>query len=715
MTLVKRRDVLLGLGGGIAGAFLTPLPWALLDDVSIWTQHRRALPIPPDGETTFGTAACTLCPASCALRVRSVAGRPVFAAGESRHPLGGGACAFGLALHHLAHHPLRLSHPVRIAGDGRPTGIAGEAAVSAMADAIRASARSGRAVVVLDQRPGRVLSRAYRELMAGIPGGLYATAGGEDATLTMLASAPGRRPGIDLERTRTLLSFGAPVLEGWGRPGRMLAARAGLRVVQADAWRSPTACLADEWIAIRPGGEGPLALALAHVLVNEGLVARPTGDVLHVLSRFAPADVAHVAGLAPAAIEALARSLVAQGPTVAIGGGDPGGGPLREDDERAIALLDVVLGSVGRAGGIVWRRDVPDEGDPQLPPEQRLEDVPDGRAGLLILDGADSGRALPWPAVRRKLAPGALVVSLSPFLSGLARHASLVVPGPAPLEGHDEVLPTADAAVASYAVSKPLLSERPHVVDPMLLLVRLARAARLDPPSAASHEEALRHRAAAIHALRRGRVLVRRDDGFHEDSPASDEAFWEEVSNGGCWIDDPLPAAVPFAGAVRLPSVASVERWLAPLAPRADLPLVAFAARGAAGSIPPSPILSKLYQEAELRPSVSTVALHPDTARSLGLVEGRRIRVHSSTGAVDARLRCEDGVPHGVVALAAGPESSALHGRPAAAAEGALALAVVAADLTWRGTRVAIEGTATRLTERIGEGAAPSDRSAQEA
>ncbi|HET9315868.1 MAG TPA: hypothetical protein VFQ51_09775, partial [Vicinamibacteria bacterium] len=240
MTPVTRRDVLFGLGGGIAGTLLSPLPWTVLDDVAIWTQHRRALPIPRDGETSVRAAACTSCPAGCSLRVRTVAGRPVFLAGEASHPLGGGACAFGLTLHHLAHHPLRLTTPVRLGADGQATRIALSAAVGAAADALREASRSGRAVLVLDQRPGRVVSRAFRELLAPLPNGLYATAAGEGATLDALAGADGPL-GIDLERTRTLLSFGAPVLEGWGRPGRMLGVRDRLRVVQLDAWRSPTA------------------------------------------------------------------------------------------------------------------------------------------------------------------------------------------------------------------------------------------------------------------------------------------------------------------------------------------------------------------------------------------------------------------------------------------------------------------------------------------
>ena len=85
-----RRDILFGLGGGLAGVAFTPVPWKLLDDTAIWTQRRHAIPVPPRGPVTFRSAACTLCPAGCALRVRCVGPRPVAVAGEGGHPLGGG-------------------------------------------------------------------------------------------------------------------------------------------------------------------------------------------------------------------------------------------------------------------------------------------------------------------------------------------------------------------------------------------------------------------------------------------------------------------------------------------------------------------------------------------------------------------------------------------------------------------------------------------------
>jgi len=685
---ITRRDVLWGLGGGLAGAALTPVPWKLLDDTAIWTQRRHALPVPPRGEITFRPAACTLCPAGCAVRVRSVGARPVGVTGEPEHPFGGGACAIGLTLHHLAYHPLRLTGPA-VREDGRRLPIGPDAAVARIAAAVEAARKAGQSVVVLDRRPGRVVSSAWQELLAALPRGLYVTRSGEEGTLTVLQAALERPSplGIDLERTRTLVSFGAPVLEGWGRPGRMLTARAGLRVVQVDAWRSPSAALADEWVEVVPGGEGPLALALANALLRDN-PGRVGADVRSALAGFSPVRVAARAGVAVGRIESLALALATQAPVVAIGGGDPGAGPLPVDAERAIALLNVVLGSVGREGGIIPRRPLPEARTGAVgAPSAALEGVPAGSVGVLILDGADDGRALPWPALRRVLAKDALVVSLSPFDGALAAEAGLLVPGTAPLEAWDEVLPTAGASAASYAVSAPILKTPEGATDPVALAHRVGAALGVEVPGT-THEERLRERVAAIHAAGRGRLLARENGGYAEKTPGAAAAMWEALVAGGCWIDEPQPIALALPRPP-LPSSAALESWARPAAEE-GLALVAFAARGTAGTTPVSPLLTKLYQESDLRPAATTVAMSPRTAQGLGLANRQPVRVESAADTVAAELRIDPTLPPGRVALAAGPDPAALHPGATTAACGALPLAVAAADGTWRGTRVRV-------------------------
>jgi anaerobic selenocysteine-containing dehydrogenase len=98
-------------------------------------------------------------------------------------------------------------------------------------------------------------------------------------------------------------------------------------------------------------------------------------------------------------------------------------------------------------------------------------------------------------------------------------------------------------------------------------------------------------------------------------------------------------------------------------------------------------VLSKLYQETDLRPTPSTAFVHPETARARGLCEGSEVRLVSASGEARARLRCDGTLPPGRVALAAGPDASSFT-EGAAAGRATPALGVVEADLTWRGTRV---------------------------
>jgi len=122
----------------------------------------------------------------------------------------------------------------------------------------------------------------------------------------------------------------------------------------------------------------------------------------------------------------------------------------------------------------------------------------------------------------------------------------------------------------------------------------------------------------------------------------------------------------------------------------ADLALVAFAARGTAGSTPVSPLLTKLYQESDLRAATRVAAIHPRTAGLLGLREGQAVRLESAAGAASASLRFDERLAPGRVAIAAGPEPSALHPEAKRTESGALAVAESGHDGTWRQTRVRI-------------------------
>ena len=95
----------------------------------------------------------------------------------------------------------------------------------------------------------------------------------------------GQLPTFDFANSRYVLNFGADVLGTWNSPvsharayGEMRQGRVGVRgrLVQLESRMSQTGASADEWVPVRPGTEGVLALGLAHLILREKTGAAAT-------------------------------------------------------------------------------------------------------------------------------------------------------------------------------------------------------------------------------------------------------------------------------------------------------------------------------------------------------------------------------------------------------------------------------------------------------
>ena len=230
--MTTRRNAIKFIAGAGVGALFTPAPWRLIRDTALWSQNWPGIPKPPRGAIAEKTKVCTLCPAGCAVRAKCVDGQPVAMAG-----VGGGLCATAVTAHQLPYWPERVKQgPVEEA----------KAAVAKVGAAER--------VAVLDLRPGRAASAVYRKAMAARTDGLYL--------------AP-RQPGVavNLGAAKTVISIGAPVLDGWVAPSAAWAARDKFRLVQVEPELSRTAALADKWLVrgnaskMAPQAEGPVLVA----------------------------------------------------------------------------------------------------------------------------------------------------------------------------------------------------------------------------------------------------------------------------------------------------------------------------------------------------------------------------------------------------------------------------------------------------------------------
>ena len=586
-----RRDLFKFAGGAAAGAVLSPAPWRLITDTALWSETWPGVPRPAAGEIGAKFTNCSMCPAGCPVRARTVNGQPVSLMGVAEHPFSHGAlCPFGLAGHHLPYHPARLRQgPV----------------AEAKAAASQALARCGKAerAAVLDLRPGRTASWTYRRALAQW-NGVYLT---PPRTL-------GGSVAVNLAAAKTVLSFGVPLLDGWGTLGNAIAAREGFRLIQAETVESRTAVMADVWLPIRPGSELALTRAIAGLLRKEDRGALPAA--------------AAETGLREEQIAEVARELAANGPALI----------LDSQERPEILALNRLTGSLGRT--IVARRETPvPERWKKAAPETNLDAVADRSIRLLLIDESVPGTYVPWSAIEPKLvADNPLVVAFGWSRGGYARRAHFVLPTPVYPEGVDDIPPAVDSPVAMFRLSNPLVPAPRGVVHPAEFVADLAGL-----PAA----NALRERGDAIQKSGRGTLFSYADAKSARVKDVASDDFWKALNEGACWMDDP-PERSEIPKLAPRPAAAALSED--------DLPLAVVMAD--AFALPCSPILSKLYQESNLRLAANRAALHPAAAADCGVKDGCRAMLQTHRGKLEVLVTLDAALPRGVVEVA--PAASTL-------------------------------------------------------
>jgi len=239
----------------------------------------------PQGIETWVPSVCGACPGGCGILVRKIDGHIVKVEGNPLHPLNQGRiCPKGQAGIQLLYNQARILSPRVKIGDrlsGSWRDITWEEALDIAAAKLMKLRASGKAqtVVFLGQpEPRNSLEFVSRFLTAyGTPNIVYFDPW--RSLKTALASAHGAQDllAYDFENCRYILSFGAQFLTNWptsmegqraygqGRMGRKL------KIVQVEPRFSLHASRADQWIPLKPGTEGLLALGIAAVIIRENL------------------------------------------------------------------------------------------------------------------------------------------------------------------------------------------------------------------------------------------------------------------------------------------------------------------------------------------------------------------------------------------------------------------------------------------------------------
>ena len=641
------------------------------------------------GQAVWKPSVCPLCPSACGLTVRVMdADADVVRNGKSGvvhivaakklegnkdHPINrGGLCARGQAAIQVTYHPDRITQPLKRKGnrgDGSYEAITWEAAIAEVVSKLNELATAGNAKsLTFIGRHGRshrntLISEFLARFGANAP--VTYELFGDDVLRRAngLSFGTDQLPTLDLANTAYLVNFGADLLGTWNSPvaharayGDMRQGRPGIRghFVQVESRMSQTGASADEWVAIRPGTEGTLALGLAHVILKDSGRRADHRAVQLIdggLTEYTPEEVEKVTGVSAARITRLGSDLASRGPAVAAIGGAALAQTNGLFNALAVNALNAVVQAVGQRGGLLFT--------PQLNiaaaakfsstpaasrslqelAEELLADAA-GAPQALFIDGANPVFATPraWK-VRDALTKVPFIVSFGTFLDETSALADLILPDHSFLESWtDGVAESGSAqAVVSAAgpVMKPLHSTR-ATPDVLLEIGRMLEKPVELPWQ--TFEEMLTATFAALPAMTEG----------------SDA--WTDVQEKGGWWGS-LPEQVRLkpdtTSEVRLkPDTTPVFDGDAAQYPFHFLPYASNQfLDGSTAHLPwlqemPDPLTSAMWS--------SWVEINPATAAKLGIAQGDVVDVTSAHGTVRTAAYVSPGIAPDVLAMPAG-------------------------------------------------------------
>jgi anaerobic selenocysteine-containing dehydrogenase len=340
---------------------------------------------------------CALdCPDCCSVLVEIEGDRATRLKGDPAHPITKGfLCAKVTRYLDREYHPQRLLFPQRrvgAKGEGRFERISWDDAITGIATRLQNLAE--------EHGPECILPYSYAGTMgllngSGMDRRFFHRLGASRLDRTICAATGsaalsmtlGHRTGTEPEqfaKSRCIIAWGANILATsvhlW--PFIVQARRNGAKFYVIDPLRTKTASLADRHLAIHPGSDAALAMAMMHVIFRDGLEDREYlgrycqgwEETAEKAKSYTPEATALLTGLTVKAIEEIARDYATLRPAsirlnYGIQRSERGG-----LSTHAVSLLPAVVGSwkeeggglqMTTSGGFVFNRDALEQPDLQ--------------------------------------------------------------------------------------------------------------------------------------------------------------------------------------------------------------------------------------------------------------------------------------------------------------------------------------------------------------
>lgn len=315
---------------------------------------------------------CLQCPAGCRAEYDSFQDKVVRVLGDFQSPANHGAlCKLGRFNFDFVNSPDRLRRAAVRSSEGELVSCDPDAAVEAAAAALQRIGQEagGGAIAVLC---GGMLTNEEYYLAQKLARGVLATnhidnIGGpwQEAIYEGLGSSLGfgamTNSLSDIAGAGAILALGSNTLEKHAIAAirARKAARDGAPLIVAHPHPVPLSKTANLYLPLKEGGETSLLQGFMQVIVEEGLHDRAfleqfTQDFAKLersLQKVSMAEVAARTGLSEAMIREAARLYASRRPACLVYGVDPATTPASESFFKLCASLQLLLGSVGAAGG----------------------------------------------------------------------------------------------------------------------------------------------------------------------------------------------------------------------------------------------------------------------------------------------------------------------------------------------------------------------------
>lgn len=623
-------------------------------------------------------SACTMCAAGCGIVVRTREHKANKIEGNPLHPVNRGAlCARGQAGLQVLYNPDRIRGPLKRTGErgsGQFAEISWDEAIKTLADKLREIKAQNR------QKVTGFITGDWRVVTTHIASRFMDAYGAHTFLMSPLFQESyakidynsGNTLNFDIANATYLLSFGARFLETWVSPVMYSLAYGEFRrstgktrgkFVHVEPRMSLTAANADEWLPAKADAIGATALAIAQVIVREGLSKTPrASELANALQDFAPEKLSDRIDIPADKLIRIAREFATAERPLAIGSNKHAAFlPM------PVYFLNLLVGNRNQKGGVMSIPRNPSGPFATLRPENHLNQYfsllnqgisrlapkpSEPQSGLNQQDQSDWLGLLKYhkegallihqsnplhinPALKEQFNQISFIASFSSFMNETAQMSDLILPDHSYLEIWDIALSDAPDGRAMVTLAQPVISPQFNTMQTADVLLAMSRELGGEVGTALPFSS-------AADFVKRSTLELAENPGSIKAEKHED--FWKAFIERGVWVGEPLPATASNPSDIIWTLIGhelETEKRLLTEQEAADpeypLTLMAYEhptlGEGEFANLPalqelPDPMTSVIWG--------SWLEINPKTAASLGIADGDLVEVTTRHGSVRA-------------------------------------------------------------------------------